>query len=138
MKRNISIGAALAVLALVALVAWFRPILDWTQGAFGFRPNDGNSESYLFWSGFGSDLAYVGIIASAVVYYRQQNCKKRWCPFLGHYEFRNPETGIVRKLCWVHHPDVHDKNLSRDRIGKIKELQAEHPLFYLGDKPGKG
>lgn len=136
MKKTIG-GTLFAIAVVIVVVVFFRHILHGAQDAFGFRAGDGNSPSYLFWSGAGSDLAYLSIVAGAVIYYRKENCKKRWCPFLGHYEFTDKD-GIVRKLCWVHHPDVHHKTLTREHITKIKKFQAEHPLFYLGDKPGKG
>lgn len=137
MKKAVG-GTIFAIAVVVLLAVFFRHVLNWAQGAFGFRRGDGNSESYLFWSGIGSDLAYLSIVGGAVIYYRKENCKRSWCPFLGHYEFKNPETGIVRKLCWLHHPDVHTRTLSAGHLARIKKLQEEHPILYLGDKPGKG
>ena|SRR5690242_9428082 len=99
----------------------------WVQVVFGFRAGDGNSESYLFWSGIGSDLAYLSFLWGAVVLYRRHACRMRWCPRIGRHEFTEPDTGVKRALCWKHHPDVERKQLTRERLH-----------LYLGDRPGKG
>lgn len=129
--------SVLAVAVISTVLIWRLPVIHWAQAQFGFRQGDGDSPHYLFWSGIGSDLAYLSIIGGAVIYYRKENCKKRWCPLLGHYELTDRD-GIVRKLCWVHHPDVHKKQLTSEHISRISEFRRKHPVTYLGDKPGKG
>lgn len=94
---------------------------------FGFAANDGNSTAYLFWSGIGSDLAYLGFLWGAVALYRQHACRMRWCPRIGRHEFTEPDSGVKRVLCWRHHPDVDRKQLTRARLH-----------LYLGDRPGRG
>ena len=101
-------------------------MLHWLQAFFGFRGGDGNSSSYLFWSGAGSDLAYLTFLAAAVGVYRKHNCRMRWCLRLGRHDYTDPH-GVTRSLCWRHHPDVTHKNLTRARLH-----------LYLGGKPGKG
>lgn len=96
------------------------------QVIFGFQPGDGNSESYLFWSGAGSDLAYLSFLWGAVVLYRKNNCQVRRCPRIGRHEFTEPG-GARRLLCWKHHPAVDRRQLTRERLH-----------LYLGDRPGKG
>lgn len=74
---------------------------------------------YGFWSGFGSDLAYIGIIWALV---KRHNCHVRWCWRIGLYpagEFR---------VCRRHHPEGAP---SPQRV-------AERYHLYLGRKPGKG
>lgn len=97
------------------------------QVFFGFSPGDGNDPAYLFWSGVGSDLAYLSFLWGAVVLYRTHTCRVRWCARLGRHEFPDPETGVKRILCWKHHPDVQSKQMTRKRL-----------RLYLGERPGKG
>ena len=97
------------------------------QVIFGFQPGDGNSESYLFWSGAGSDLAYLSFLSAAIVRYRKHNCHVKRCWRMGRHEFTEPDTEIKRKLCWKHHPSVDRRQMTRAKLH-----------LYLGDKPGKG
>ena len=97
------------------------------EAFFGFRPGDGNSASYLFWSGAGSDLAYLTFLWGAIVLYRRHNCRLMRCFRIGRHEFTEPGTGVKRVLCWKHHPDVDRKQLTRERLH-----------LYLGDRPGRG
>lgn len=97
------------------------------QAVFGFRNGDGNSPEYLFWSGAGSDLAYLTFVAAAIGYLRANNCHVKRCPRIGRHEFTEPDTGTKRKLCWRHHPEVSTRQMTRERLH-----------LYLGDKPGKG
>ena len=108
--------------------------MHWLEHFFGFDAGQGNGAHYLFWSGAGSDLAYLTFLAAPFVYYRKVNCKQQGCPRIGHYEFTNPDTGVTRMLCWKHHPDVHAKRLTRERVAEIQKRRH----LYLGDKPGKG
>lgn len=133
MRKTIVALVIAGVLAWVIVWRWHH-LLAWSQNSFGFRRGDGESPHYLFWSGIGSNLAYLSIIGGVVIYYRQKNCKRKWCPLIGDYPFTNPETGISRNLCWVHHPRVHDRTLTGARI---REIQGKHHL-YLGGKPGDG
>jgi hypothetical protein len=127
---------AVGVLAVITCLVVFRLVIThWLQGEFGFRRGDSNSPHYLFWSGIGSDLAYLSVVTGALLYYRKENCRRTWCPFLGRHEFTDPTDGVMRKLCWMHHPDVQHKTLSDETIGKIQEKRRR---FYLGKQPGKG
>jgi len=133
MKRVLYLGAV--VVLGVALVSIFhRVVFNHVNSFFGFESGQGNDSHYLFWSGAGSNLAYLSVIGGALIYYRKENCKYRWCPFLGHYEFTNPETGVTRKLCALHHPDVRAKWLTREHLQEIQEKRH----LYLGDRPGHG
>jgi hypothetical protein len=126
--------AAVVVAGCVVLALNWGPVAAWCQGFFGFRSGDGNGSHYLFWSGSGSDLAYLSVIGGAVVLYRANNCKRRWCPFVGTYEFTDPADHVTRKLCWLHHPDVMHKTLTGAHIRGIQERRH----LYFGDRPGKG
>lgn len=106
----------------------------WLQHFFGVYPGDSNSTGYLFWSGSGSDLAYLSFLAAALALYRRHNCRVRWCWRIGRHEFTDPADGVMRLLCWRHHPDVKHKNLTAGRIGEIQKRRH----LYLGKQPGKG
>lgn len=107
--------------------------MHWLQQFFGFTAGDGNSPSYLFWSGAGGDLAYLSFLWAGVVLYRRNNCRRRWCWRLGRHELTDPLDGVSRLLCWRHHPDVKHKHLTAGRIAEIQ--QRRH--YYL-KRPGKG
>ena len=75
---------------------------------------------YAFWSGAGSDLAYLGIIWALV---RKANCHERRCLRIGHL----PVEGTAYKVCRHHHPEPPQRG----------DIQRRYHL-YLGDRPGKG
>lgn len=81
--------------------------------------SSGNSPWYLFPSGWGSNLAYLGFIWGGIILYRKHNCKRAWCPFLGQYPFTDPKDGVTRNLCAIHHPDVLHKTLKAHHISAI-------------------
>lgn len=97
------------------------------QAIFGFTNGDGNSPEYLFWSGAGSDLAYLSFLGAGIVLYRKHNCQVKGCPRIGRHEYTEPDTGVKRLLCWRHHPDVRHRQISKERLH-----------LYLGKHPGKG
>lgn len=101
---------------------------------FGFAAGDSNQAPYLFWSGAGSDLAYVSFLWAGVVLYRRHNCRVRWCWRIGRHEFTDPGDGVCRLLCWRHHPDVKHKDLTAGRVAEIQKRRR----MYLGKQPGKG
>lgn len=101
-------------------------MLHLIQLVFGFQPNDGNSASYLFWSGAGSDLGEIAIVAGLVGIYRKHNCQIKGCFRIGRHEYTEPD-GTKRLLCWRHHPDVSRRQLTRERLH-----------LYIGHRPGKG
>jgi hypothetical protein len=82
--------------------------------------DDASGRPYLFWSGAGSDLAYLGIFLSLL---RRFNCHQPRCPRLGRF----PVEGTAWSTCRKHHP-------APPRRGSIRE---QHHLF-LGKQPGRG
>lgn len=107
---------------------------SWLQYFFGFSAGDGNGSHYLFWSGAGSDLAYMSFLAGGIALYRKHNCRMRWCWRIGHHPFTDPTDSVMRLLCWRHHPDVKHKNLTS---GLVTDIQQRRHL-YFGRRPGKG
>ncbi len=108
--------------------------MHWLAHFFGFAPGDGNGAPYLFWSGAGSDLAYLTVLAAVLGAYRKHNCQMRRCWRLGRHEFTDPADRVTRNLCWRHHPDVKARQLTAARIAAIQ--QRRH--LYFGQRPGKG
>jgi hypothetical protein len=94
--------------------------LHWLAHFFGFDAGQGNGAHYLFWSGAGSDLAYLALVWSVVRHY---NCHQPRCWRVG----RLPVPGTSYVVCRKHHPSPPQ----RDTIAKRYHL-------YLGDKPGRG
>jgi hypothetical protein len=82
--------------------------------------DDSAGRPYLFWSGFGSDLAYLGMLGALA---RHVNCHEPWCWRLGRF----PVEGTPWLACRRHHP-------APPRRGSIRE---QYHLF-LGERPGRG
>ena len=87
-----------------------------------------SGEPYGFWSGFGGDLGIIGaLLAIPWVQWKRHNCQVRGCWRIGRHAFTDPQDKVVRALCWRHHPDVRDKQLTRERLH-----------LYVGKRPGPG
>jgi hypothetical protein len=71
--------------------------VGWLQNFFGFGNGQGNSSHYLFWSGAGSDLAYVAVVWAV---FRRLNCHQPRCWRLGRF----PVEGTLMHACRRHHP----------------------------------
>lgn len=97
----------------------------WLQHIAGVDNVSG--EWYGFWSGFAGDVAIIGaMIAFPWIQFRRHNCQVQGCWRIAHHEFTEP-SGVKRLLCWRHHPDVKDRQLTREKLH-----------LYLGDRPGRG
>lgn len=70
----------------------------------------GSSMAYNFWSGIGSDLAYIGAVSVAL---RHINCHTKGCWRRGAHGYEMD--GVTYKLCARHHPAV-DGQLTRSAI----------------------
>jgi hypothetical protein len=132
-REATAILAALAV--AVALFVFWGTITAHLATFFGFNNGGGNSSHYLFWSGAGSDLAYLSFLVAGLTLYRKHNCHKAWCPRIGKFEFEDPVDGVKHMLCWKHHPDVKHKTLHPEAIDRIAGRRRH---LYLGKQPGRG
>jgi hypothetical protein len=94
--------------------------MHWLQHFLGFGGGDGNSPEYLWWSGAGSDLAYVGIFWALV---RKHNCHQPRCWRVG----RLPVPGTAFVVCRRHHPSPPSRETIRQRYH-----------LYAGKGPGRG
>lgn len=83
---------------------------------------------YDFWSGLATQasLLFVGVGV-----YRRNNCRKRWCLRLGHYDLVD-DSGVVHRLCSKHHPDVHHQRRHTHLDELIERRQADNGLLDLG------
>lgn len=95
--------------------------------------DDTSGTWYGFWSGFGSDIGEFAIAGALVGVIRRHNCQQKRCWRIGRHPFTNPDTGVIRLLCWKHHPDVSHKRLTGSLV---KEMHARQ--LYLGKRPGRG
>jgi hypothetical protein len=125
---------ALAMAAVAVTVLFWVTIAAHLATFFGFGNGTGNGSHYLFWSGAGSDLAYLSFVFAAIALYRRNNCHRAWCPRIGKFDFLDPVDGVKHLLCWKHHPDVIYKTLHEDAIRTI----AQRRHMYLGKQPGRG
>jgi hypothetical protein len=60
---------------------------------------DPSGHFYVFWSGLGGDLAYLGGVLALV---HHVNCHAKGCLRIG----KHPVDGTAYKVCRKHHPDV--------------------------------
>jgi hypothetical protein len=78
-------------------VNWINHLWWWVEIHTGTVNEAG--PYYGFWSGFGSDIAEVTLIAGVVAAYRHHNCHVKGCPRLG-----KPVDGTPYLACPRHHP----------------------------------
>ena len=78
--------------------AWF-----WLEVHLGIH--DLSGPYYGFWSGFGSDLGELTIVAAIVGAYRAANCHVHKCWRIGKHQI----AGGRFKVCKTHHPDIPDQ-----------------------------
>lgn len=71
---------------------------------------------YSFWSGFGSDLGEVTLIAGVIALYRQHNCHVTGCWRIG----KHPVMGTPYVTCAKHHPVIHGQDI------KVEHVQLAH------------
>lgn len=99
--------------------------LAWPQYQFGYRPGDGNSPHYLFYSGFGSivlpPILTVGGLGLLAWWHGQ-------CQVSGCYWPSRRKTAAGERVCWRHAPHKHRT---------WAEICEAHHLF-LGERPGRG
>jgi hypothetical protein len=80
---------------------------------------------YGFWSGFGSDLGEVTIIAGLLAIYKRHNCHVKGCLRIGRHPFTDDATGATYMLCGKHHPAVPAAAPPAEAIGAIHARNEE-------------
>jgi hypothetical protein len=84
--------------------------------------NDPSGPIYLFWSGFGSDLGEVTLVAALVGLFRSHNCAVTGCIRTRTF----PVAGSPWKACRKHHPHIDESNV-RITPGRIATFGDRHP-----------
>ena len=97
-RRTLGVLAVVVVfLVLVLLVPHAGLVQHWLAVHTGTVNESG--PYYGFWSGFGSDLGEVTLLAGVLGLWRHHNCHVKGCPRLGR-----PVEGTPYVACPKHHP----------------------------------
>jgi hypothetical protein len=121
--RVLAISGAAATL-LVAITAWAlhaHAVDHWLAIHTGTA--DESSAYYAFWSGFGSDIAELGLLSAvattAYQTFKKYNCHEPRCWRMGNH----PAAGGQFSLCYRHHPDYEG---TKPTAEIIRRLHHEH------------
>jgi hypothetical protein len=117
-------------------VGFWHWLVHWTGCDYGLRY--GKWSFYGFWSGFGSDIAEVTIIAGLVAVYRKHACHVRGCPRIGHHPFTDEATGAVYVLCRKHHPRVPDAGVTAGQLDSAAARARPPSGGYHGHGDAQG
>jgi hypothetical protein len=82
-------------------------ILHWLAYMTGSLNTPGAPPNYNFWSGVGSDLGEVTIIAALITVYRKHNCHVHRCWRIAKFTV----AGTPYVVCKKHHPGIPDTPL---------------------------
>jgi hypothetical protein len=125
-KRYIAAAAGLAVLAGL-LIAWQVTgfgLGHWLQVHLGIANEPG--PYYGFWSGFGSDIAEVGILTTLAAaiggWYHKHNCHTEGCWRLGLH----PMAGGQYVVCRTHHNQIEGYSSRKLPLSHIARHHREH------------
>ena len=84
--------------------------MHWLAHVLGL--DDASGRFYAFWSGFGSDLSELALVAALVAVVRKHTCHVRRCWRIGHH----PLDGTPWTVCRRHHPDLPNKAPTREDL----------------------
>lgn len=107
---------------------WYFASWHWLETHLGILPLK-PSRAYNWWSGSGSDLGELAIIAALVGTARKWNCHIKGCWRLAHHEY--DLDGVKYHLCRVHHP-------ATDTRPTLSDFDAHHAAMVDQSKPAKG
>src|SRR5262249_19315028 len=117
----------LVVVVVVAVIGWVlngSAVDRWLAVHLG--TDDLSGPWYGFWSGFGSDLAELGIIGAIAtgVYQlvRKYNCHEPGCWRVGTH----PAADGQFLLCYRHHPDFNGKKPTHEVIERMHREHLAH------------
>jgi hypothetical protein len=121
---------AISVLVVVGITAWIlraATVNHWLAVHTGTVNEAG--PYYGFWSGFGSDIAELGILGAigtaAYHQFRKYNCHEPGCWRIGTH----PAAGGKFTVCYRHHPDFDGKKPTHETIAQV---HAEHVAQQSG------
>jgi hypothetical protein len=93
---------------------------NWFLHFIGVRWGGPTSDAYNLWSGFGSDLGEVTILAGLIAMYRKHNCHTKGCWRIA----KHPVEGTPYIVCKKCHPDMPEGDLTKEHI-RSKFLKAK-------------
>lgn len=90
-----------------------------------FGLNSGGGTAYLWWSGIGSDLGELTIVAAIFAAYSKHACHARHCWRLG----KHPVDGTPFIVCRKHHPTLPGSQSSTaEEIAAAAQAAASTPV----------
>lgn len=112
MRRRVLLALVLvlAVGLLVAFLVFRQTVVVHLSQETG--TSSGSSRAYSFWSGFGSDIGELTIVAGLIGIYRAHTCHTNRCWRWAKY----PVEGTPYKVCRRCHPIVPDEGPSLAHI----------------------
>jgi hypothetical protein len=120
-----------AVVIAAGVIAWAldaRVVDRWLATYTGI--DDLSGSWYGFWSGFGSDLAELGLIGAVAtgVYQmvRKYNCHEPRCWRVGTH----PAADGQFLLCYRHHPDFHGRRPTHEVIERLHREHLAHAAAF--------
>jgi hypothetical protein len=117
-------GLSLVVVALAVVWVLNAHAINHWLGVYTGATNE-SGPYYGFWSGFGSDLAELGILGAigTAIYQlvKKYNCHEPGCWRVGAH----PAAGGQFLLCYRHHPDFHGSKPTHDLIVKMHREHEE-------------
>lgn len=87
------------------------PLLHWLAIHMGIE-NSPEGIWYNLWSGVGSDLGEITILAAVIGLFRKHNCHVRGCWRLGKF----PLDGTPFIVCRKHHPDIPNSRPTHEQV----------------------
>lgn len=75
---------------------------------------------YLFWSGIGSDLSEITLVAGLYAIYRRHVCEVRWCWRVGR-----AGTAAGHCVCRRHHPDLPNRAPTPGQVAAAHQEAAD-------------
>jgi hypothetical protein len=113
---------------------WYFVAWHWVEVHTGVLPA-APSRAYNFWSGIGSDIGEVAIIAAVIGTYRKFNCHVPHCWRLAHHSYEIDS--VEYRLCRKHHPNVDDKSRKTAQDFADHHAAKSAPKGQARDKKGR-
>jgi hypothetical protein len=119
MRRMLALTGAAAIL-VAAITTWAlhaQAVDHWLAIHTGTVDEPG--PYYAFWSGFGSDIAELGLLSAvattAYQMFKKYNCHEPRCWRIGNH----PAAGGRFSLCYRHHPDYRGTKPTAEIISRL-------------------